>query len=119
MGRLGKEVLVSLRDEDLLCPGGLYRCPGGGFRLRLSRCFDTGKAIKKLFLGTPDLYGDFTARIDLEALSNDSLVAFGRQYDAAMLMLSRAFTNCSLERRFWMKGAKSSFSSRVRLLTFA
>ena len=41
---------------------------------------DTGKAIKKLFLGTPDLYGDFTARIDLEALSNDSLVAFGRQY---------------------------------------
>ncbi len=41
---------------------------------------DTEKAMKKLFLGTPDLYGDFTARIDLEALSNDSLVAFGRQY---------------------------------------
>ncbi len=41
---------------------------------------DTQKAIKKLFLGTPDLYGDFTARVDLEALSNDALVAFGRQY---------------------------------------
>ncbi len=41
---------------------------------------DTEKAIKKLFLGTPDLYGDFTARVDLEALSNDTLVAFGRQY---------------------------------------
>ena len=41
---------------------------------------DTEKAIKKLFLGTPDLYGDFTARVDLEALSNDALVAFGRQY---------------------------------------
>ena len=41
---------------------------------------DTEKAMKKLFLGTPDLYGDFTARVDLEALSNDTLVAFGRQY---------------------------------------
>ncbi len=41
---------------------------------------DTEKAMKKLFLGTPDLYGDFTARVDLEALSNDALVAFGRQY---------------------------------------
>lgn len=41
---------------------------------------DTKKAIKKLFLGTPDLYGDFTARIDLEALSNDTLVSFGKQY---------------------------------------
>ena len=41
---------------------------------------DTEKAMKKLFLGTPDLYNDFTARVNLEALSNDTLVAFGRQY---------------------------------------
>ena len=41
---------------------------------------DTKKAIQKLFLGTPELYGDFTARMDLEALSNDVLVSFGRRY---------------------------------------
>jgi len=41
---------------------------------------DTKKAIQRLFLGTPDLFGDFTARMDLEALSNDTLVSFGRRY---------------------------------------
>ncbi len=41
---------------------------------------DTKKAIQKLFLGTPELFGDFTARMDLEALSNDVLVSFGRRY---------------------------------------
>ena len=41
---------------------------------------DTKKAIKKLFLGTPELYGDFTSRLDLEALSNDILVSFGKRY---------------------------------------
>lgn len=41
---------------------------------------DTRKAIQKLFLGTPQLFGDFTARVDLEALSNDTLVSFGRRY---------------------------------------
>ena len=41
---------------------------------------DTKKAIQKLFLGTPQLFGDFTARVDLEALSNDTLVSFGRRY---------------------------------------
>ncbi len=45
---------------------------------------DTKKAMKKLLLGTPDLYGDFSARIDLEALSNDTLVSFGRQYAREM-----------------------------------
>ncbi len=41
---------------------------------------DTRKAIQKLFLGTPQLFGDFTSRVDLEALSNDTLVSFGRRY---------------------------------------
>ena len=41
---------------------------------------DTKKAIQKLLLGTPELHGDFTARVNLEALSNDTLVAFGRRY---------------------------------------
>lgn len=41
---------------------------------------DTKKAIQKLLLGTPELYGGFTARVDLEALSNDTLVAFGKRY---------------------------------------
>ena len=41
---------------------------------------DTKKAIQRMFLGTPELYGDFTARMDLEALSNDTLVAFGKRY---------------------------------------
>lgn len=45
---------------------------------------DTKKAMKKLLLGTPDLYGDFPARIDLEALSNDTLVSFGKQYAREM-----------------------------------
>ena len=41
---------------------------------------DTKKAIQKLLLGTPELHGDFTARVNLEALSNDTLVSFGRRY---------------------------------------
>ncbi len=31
-------------------------------------------------MGTPELYGDFTSRLDLEALSNDILVSFGKRY---------------------------------------
>ncbi len=45
---------------------------------------DTKKAMQRMFLGTPELYGDFTARMDLEALSNDTLVAFGRRYAREM-----------------------------------
>ena len=45
---------------------------------------DTKKAIQKMFLGTPELFGDFTARMDLEALSNDTLVSFGRRYAREM-----------------------------------
>ena len=41
---------------------------------------DTKKAVQKLFLGTPQLFGDFPLRMDLEALSNDTLVSFGRRY---------------------------------------
>ena len=45
---------------------------------------DTKKAMQRMFLGTPELYGDFTARMDLEALSNDTLVAFGKRYAREM-----------------------------------
>jgi len=45
---------------------------------------DTKKAIQRMFLGTPELFGDFTARMDLEALSNDTLVSFGRRYAREM-----------------------------------
>jgi len=45
---------------------------------------DTKKAIQRLFLGTPELFGCFTARMDLEALSNDTLVSFGRKYAREM-----------------------------------
>lgn len=41
---------------------------------------DTRKAMQKLLSGTSELEGDFTARVDLEALSNDTLVSFGRRY---------------------------------------
>ena len=41
---------------------------------------DTKKAIQKLFLGTPELTGAFTAKVDMEALSNDTLVMFGKRY---------------------------------------
>ncbi len=40
----------------------------------------TRKAINKLLEKDPELAGCFTARVDIEALSNDMLVAFGRQY---------------------------------------
>lgn len=41
---------------------------------------DTKKAISKLFKVYPELQESFTARMDVEAMSNDSLAAFGRQY---------------------------------------
>ncbi len=41
---------------------------------------DTKKAIDKLLGAHPGLSECFTARMDVEALSNDSLVSFGRQY---------------------------------------
>ena len=41
---------------------------------------DTKKAIGKLFKVYPELQESFTARMDVEAMSNDSLAAFGRQY---------------------------------------
>ncbi len=40
----------------------------------------TRKAINKLLEREPELAGCFTARVDMEALSNDMLVAFGKQY---------------------------------------
>lgn len=41
---------------------------------------DTKKAMNKLLEQYPELSACFTARMDVEALSNDTLVAFGRQY---------------------------------------
>ena len=41
---------------------------------------DTKRAMEKLLKAYPDLRESFTARMDVEAMSNDSLVAFGRQY---------------------------------------
>ena len=45
---------------------------------------DTKKAMQKLFLGTPELYSCFNARVNLEAFSNDTLVSFGRRYAREM-----------------------------------
>lgn len=44
----------------------------------------TKKAVNKLFLESPELAGCFTARMDLEALSNNTLVSFGRLYAREM-----------------------------------
>ena len=41
---------------------------------------DTKRAINNLFASCPKLESSFTARMDVEALSNDTLVAFGRSY---------------------------------------
>ena len=41
---------------------------------------DTKKAINKLLQENEELGDSFTARIEVQALSNDTLVAFGRQY---------------------------------------
>ncbi len=41
---------------------------------------DTRKAVDKFLETYPKLGESFTARMDVEAMSNDSLVAFGRQY---------------------------------------
>ncbi len=41
---------------------------------------DTKRAMEKLLKAYPELKESFTARMDVEAMSNDSLVAFGRQY---------------------------------------
>ena len=45
---------------------------------------DTKKAIEKMLSAHPGLSECFTARMDVEALSNDSLVAFGRHYAREM-----------------------------------
>ena len=41
---------------------------------------DTKKGIARLFADNPQLQESFTARMDIQALSNDMLVAFGKQY---------------------------------------
>ncbi len=45
---------------------------------------DTKKAIQKLFAANQELSGAFTARVDVEALSNDMLVLFGKRYAREM-----------------------------------
>lgn len=45
---------------------------------------DTKKAIGKLLTAYPKLKENFTARMDVEAMSNDTLVSFGRQYAREM-----------------------------------
>ena len=45
---------------------------------------DTKKAIQKLFAANQELSGAFTARVDMEALSNDMLVLFGKRYAREM-----------------------------------
>ncbi len=45
---------------------------------------DTKKAIQKLFSVNQELSGAFTARVDMEALSNDMLVLFGKRYAREM-----------------------------------
>ena len=45
---------------------------------------DTKKAIQKLFAEHQELAGAFTARVDMEALSNDMLVLFGKRYAREM-----------------------------------
>lgn len=45
---------------------------------------DTKKAMNKFLASNADLAESFTARVDVEALSNDTLVAFGRQYAREM-----------------------------------
>ena len=45
---------------------------------------DTKKAINKFLAKNTELAECFTARVDVEALSNDTLVAFGRQYAREM-----------------------------------
>lgn len=45
---------------------------------------DTKKGIAGLFAKAPQLRESFTARMDMEALSNDMLVSFGRQYAREM-----------------------------------
>ncbi|MDE6639650.1 MAG: hypothetical protein K2K63_03930 [Acetatifactor sp.] len=45
---------------------------------------DTKKAMERLLAAYPKLRESFTARLDVEAMSNDSLVAFGRKYAREM-----------------------------------
>lgn len=45
---------------------------------------DTKKAMGKLLTAYPQLKENFTARMDVEAMSNDTLVAFGRRYAREM-----------------------------------
>ena len=45
---------------------------------------DTKKAMNKFLAANSELAECFTARVDMEALSNDTLVAFGRQYAREM-----------------------------------
>lgn len=45
---------------------------------------DTKKAMERFLAAYPKLRESFTARLDVEAMSNDSLVAFGRKYAREM-----------------------------------
>ena len=45
---------------------------------------DTKRSMNHFLDENKELHGCFTARMDVEALSNDTLVAFGRQYAREM-----------------------------------
>ena len=103
-----KETLEQLRNGALIIMKASGMEPGTAIELHQNLqqdnvgiiivLTDTRKGIARLFSGTPQLKESFTARMNVEALSNEVLASFGRKYarekefsidDLGMLALHR------------------------------
>ncbi len=84
------DVLAQLKNGALMIQkaSGMDQDSAGALRKELQReslgiiivMEDTRKAMEKFLKANPDLSSCFTARMNVEALSDDMLVAFGRHY---------------------------------------
>lgn len=85
-GRISNGALIiekagDLKPETLKTMNKVMEKGHGGIILLME---DTRKAIDKMLEGYSEIQENFNARIDIEALSNDALVAYGKKYAMSM-----------------------------------
>lgn len=86
LGRIPNGALIiekagDLKPETLKTLNKVLEKDRGGLIILME---DVRKAIDHMLEGFPDIQKNFNARIDIEALSNDALVDYGRKYAVSM-----------------------------------
>ena len=76
----GALIILKASDMDLRTAAALHKSLQQEHMGIIVVLVDTRKSINLFLAENKELHSCFTARMDMEALSNDTLVAFGRQY---------------------------------------